>query len=88
MRQLALWSSAFAQNLNTIGGEVDEESIKIIDPLVSDDFFAVMGGTEFKGKKIHPDDLHAASNAMTKAIKAKNWMEAIRVGMALSGLLA
>lgn len=89
LKKIGEWSQTFADHLNNLGPDALTKEVldSSMDFGTDDDFFSVMNKTEFKGPKLTDEFLKSASNACTKAIKAKNWADAVWVGMTLSRML-
>jgi hypothetical protein len=47
-----------------------------------------MAATQFYGDKLTPQDLSVASNAITKAMKAENWLDGVQAGITLAQTVA
>lgn len=87
LAKLASWAETFSARLNDLGpSAVNAELFDAAAAANLDgEFEEVMGGTKYVGPKLTAEDLAKASNAITKAIKASNWLEAIQVGIGLAG---
>ena len=85
LEKLAEWSITFAEHLNRLDSEVDQQQTSVSgEPDFSLNFFDVMGGTRFRGTRLSPRDLEVAHNEITKAIKVGNFKQGIWVGISLA----
>lgn len=88
VKQIADWSKAFTEHLNTLDVPLDAMATRrILDPEVTDNFMDVMKGTRYEGVLISEADMANANNMMTTYLKAENWKQAIMVGMSLASML-
>jgi hypothetical protein len=89
LEKIATWSQTFTNKLNDLGPDAFNVDFitKSLQSADSDDFFEVMKATKYIGPTINSQDLDAASNAITTAIKAENWQQAIQVGLSLAQFL-
>jgi hypothetical protein len=85
-QQLAEWSVSFADVMNKVK-EHGIDKVRVLEPSIETDFLSLMKGTKYVGVRIGFDTLERVSNQMTKAMKAKNYLDAIRLGVALAGSL-
>lgn len=86
LEKIAQWSQVFIKHVNDLGPDailpyVLDDAEK---PVSSDDFMSVMKDAEYRGPKLSASDLQEVSNAVTKAIKANDWEQAVQVGIGIA----
>ena len=87
LAKLATWAEVFITNLNQVQAQA-KPSPDIGDATLSTDFLTAMAATQFYGDKLTPQDLSVASNAITKAMKAENWLDGVQAGITLAQTVA
>jgi hypothetical protein len=84
LKRISAWAEAFVTQLNQVNIEPAPDAGQ---PRFAADFLQAMQATKFQGQLITPEELSIASNAITKAVKAENWLEGVWVGISLARMV-
>jgi pterin-4a-carbinolamine dehydratase len=82
MQRLAAWAEAFSHHLMQTTTPPPSPAP---GPTFSIDFLTTMSQATVDFRTLSWNQLQASHNAITKAIKAADWKEAVAVGMSLAG---
>jgi hypothetical protein len=85
LEKIASWSTTFVEELNRLPNCSPISLRRLVDPTLDTEFFEVMARVGLDVPLLDAADLAEVNNAMTKAVKAENWKEAIGVALSIAG---